>query len=120
MVQKRRSDDWYRKYFDFGIIAAVLGVIVGGSMWVQAQNTDTASCMKGIQTNKDQIVLLKKSSAQIKEALVKNTGTLDNIAKSVDDMSERQEKSTREATEKQEKMMDLIIELLRNKNGNHP
>lgn len=88
---------------------SILLIIVGWAMWAAATDEKLDSCTKQIENNRAHIIILEKNTVKIQSSLSANTSTLNSIDKTVEKMIKRQDK-----------MLDLLIETIRERKDVRP
>ncbi len=111
-ILPRKHDKWM-----VPIVLALVPALLGGAMWVQAQQKDMTACADGVRTNKIHIQTLEQNTAEIQAALLVNSNTLRNIDKSVTKMATKQDKDNDKVEQRLEKLTDLVIKLIQNGDG---
>ena len=123
-AKRRKADTWTGKIQIGSYVAivtlalAVLGLYGSGVQWVSATDKSIESCDDQGVRNKQHILILEANATEVKEALIRNTGTLNNIAHSVEKMEVNQMKSMDKMEQTQDKIMELVIEILKNGHEN--
>ena len=101
MTTKRRKSDMWMMPSVVVSLLSILGIVVGGSMWVQATNDDldkiksVTSCVRKLEID------AAETKAEIKA-----------LDRKLDAMDERQEKRFDKLSDQQDELQRLMIEVL--------
>ena len=106
MVTKRRKSDFWMMPGVVVSLLSILGIIVGGSMWVQATNDEigkmrpVASCVNDMKIEQEKIKT-----------------KIEALDRKVEKMDRRQEKKLDKISEQQRELQQLMIEIIRQNGG---